>query len=214
MKTCFRKESYSSKNDQPIAIAIAIVDVVVVSISMTRLGDFWKFLATNAFSRVAQKDCWLLGYFENNQLTAADIIWATFKNNWETFIIQHLVTLVSMQIDEMSFENKMPDSTLKLVGRSVGPASWLSTMLLLTEASTPVWPVANLLTFYARRGFTRLATDVEISSPYFPKSSPKSSHTAVLLKKFTFSKLAQKSQKIGCLNICRQEHFKNCPRTF
>ena len=25
-----------------------------------------------------------------------------------------------MQIDEMSFENKMPDSTLKLVGRSVG----------------------------------------------------------------------------------------------
>ena len=36
--------------------------------SVTRLGDFWKFLALNLFSKVAQKDFWLLGYFEKDQL--------------------------------------------------------------------------------------------------------------------------------------------------
>ena len=39
------------------------------TISVTRFGDFWKSLATNFLSKVAQqKDCWLLGYFENDQL--------------------------------------------------------------------------------------------------------------------------------------------------
>ena len=36
--------------------------------SVTRLADFWKFLATNLLSKVAQNDCSLLGYFENDQL--------------------------------------------------------------------------------------------------------------------------------------------------
>ena len=36
--------------------------------SVTRLGDLWKFLTTNSLSEVAQKDCWLLGYFKNDQL--------------------------------------------------------------------------------------------------------------------------------------------------
>ena len=36
--------------------------------NVTRLGDFWKFFATNSLSKVAQKDCWLVGYLENNQL--------------------------------------------------------------------------------------------------------------------------------------------------
>ena len=36
--------------------------------SVTRLGDFWKFLGTNSFSIEAQKDCWLLGYLEKDQL--------------------------------------------------------------------------------------------------------------------------------------------------
>ena len=35
--------------------------------SVTRLGDFWKFLATNSPSKVAQKDCWILRYFEKDQ---------------------------------------------------------------------------------------------------------------------------------------------------
>ena len=33
-----------------------------------QIGRFWKFLATNSFSKVPQKDCWLLGFIENDQL--------------------------------------------------------------------------------------------------------------------------------------------------
>ena len=36
--------------------------------SVTRLGDIWKVLATNFLSKIAQKDFWLLGYFDKNQL--------------------------------------------------------------------------------------------------------------------------------------------------
>ena len=36
--------------------------------SVTRLGDSWKFLVTNLLTKVAQKDYWLLGYFEKDQL--------------------------------------------------------------------------------------------------------------------------------------------------
>ena len=36
--------------------------------SVTRLGDFWKFLHTNLLTNVAIKDCWLLGYFEKVEL--------------------------------------------------------------------------------------------------------------------------------------------------
>ena len=36
--------------------------------SVTKLGDFWKFLTTNSVTKVAQKDCWLMCYFEKDQL--------------------------------------------------------------------------------------------------------------------------------------------------
>ena len=42
--------------------------------SVTRLGDFLKFLATNFLSKVAKTDFWLSGYFEINVQTAVDII--------------------------------------------------------------------------------------------------------------------------------------------
>ena len=34
---------------------------------VTRLGYFWKFLAIISLTKVAQKDIWLLGYFEKEQ---------------------------------------------------------------------------------------------------------------------------------------------------
>ena len=43
-----------------------LVDVGFQS-SVTRLGDFLKFLATNLFTKVTQK-CLLLGYFDKDQL--------------------------------------------------------------------------------------------------------------------------------------------------
>ena len=67
-----------------------------VGASVTRLGDFWKFLATNSLTKVAQKiiDFWAFWKRSIDVKTAEDIIWATFENIWATFLIQHLVTLV------------------------------------------------------------------------------------------------------------------------
>ena len=39
-----------------------------LTISVTRLGDFWKLLATNLPTKIAQKDGWLLGYFEKDRV--------------------------------------------------------------------------------------------------------------------------------------------------
>ena len=50
------------------------------------LGDFWKFLATNLFAKVSQKDCWLLGYFEKDHLnTAVDIFWQLVEKHLGDF---------------------------------------------------------------------------------------------------------------------------------
>ena len=38
-------------------IFLVIHESKMVTASATRLGDFWKFLATNSPSKVAQKDC-------------------------------------------------------------------------------------------------------------------------------------------------------------
>ena len=64
--------------------------------SVTRLGDFWKFLATNLLTKVAQKHWWLLGLFWKGYLnvkTAVAYIWVTYGNFWATFLLQYLVTL-------------------------------------------------------------------------------------------------------------------------
>ena len=52
--------------------------------SVTKLGDFWKFLSTNLFTKVAQKDWWLLGYFEID-LFMLKLPWMLFWQHWEIF---------------------------------------------------------------------------------------------------------------------------------
>ena len=50
-----------------------------VASSVTRLGDFWKFLATNSLTKLAQKDCWLLGL-----LIKVKLLWILFRQLLET----------------------------------------------------------------------------------------------------------------------------------
>ena len=65
-------------------------------ISVTKLGQFEKVMATNFLTEVAQV-CWLflsiMENYNNRETTAAD----TFANNWATFF-HHLVTLTSMPL--------------------------------------------------------------------------------------------------------------------
>ena len=71
-----------------------LVDVGFQS-SVTRLGDFLKFLATNLFTKVTQK-CLLLGYFDKDQLMWK-LLWIFLGNSWKhlgNFLPQQLVTLV------------------------------------------------------------------------------------------------------------------------
>ena len=55
---------------------------------MTRLGDFWKFLATKFLAKEAQIICNFLGYFEiphSHVKTALATFWATFGKFRATF---------------------------------------------------------------------------------------------------------------------------------
>ena len=52
--------------------------------SVTRLGDFWKFLSTNLLTKVAQKVWWLLGFFEIDQFMQK-LLWIWFRQLMETF---------------------------------------------------------------------------------------------------------------------------------
>ena len=57
--------------------------------SVTRLGDFWKFLGTNLLSKVAIKDCRLFGLFwklSHNVKTAVVSILVTFGKIWDIFL--------------------------------------------------------------------------------------------------------------------------------
>ena len=63
-----------------------------------QIGRFWKFSATNSLSKVAQKDCRFLGYFEKAQLMSK-LRWIYFRQLVEPlgkFLPQHLVTLEPM----------------------------------------------------------------------------------------------------------------------
>ena len=54
--------------------------------SVTRLGDFWKFLVTNFITRVAKMFGDLLGYFERFlSKSAVKTFWAIFGKNWAPF---------------------------------------------------------------------------------------------------------------------------------
>ena len=63
--------------------------------SVTRLGDFWKFLVTNYLSKVAQMfgDFWgILKTLLFNHCSGFFL--GNFRKNWATFLIHYLVTLV------------------------------------------------------------------------------------------------------------------------
>ena len=63
---------------------------------VTRLGNFWKFLAQNLNSKVAKMFVDFLCYFEkHNSLlkTAVAAFWDNFWKNLGYFLFQHLVTL-------------------------------------------------------------------------------------------------------------------------
>ena len=63
--------------------------------SVTRLGDFWKFLAKVLPTKVDQKHKWHFGLFWKRAIyvkTAVASILATFGNIWATFLFQYLVT--------------------------------------------------------------------------------------------------------------------------
>ena len=63
---------------------------------VTRLGNFWKFLAQNLNSKVAKMFVDFLCYFEkHNSLlkTAVATFWDNFWKNLGYFLFQHLVTL-------------------------------------------------------------------------------------------------------------------------
>ena len=56
--------------------------------SVTRLGNFWKFLSANLLTKVAQKYWCLSGYFEIDQFmykTDVEIDSTTFGNIWQLF---------------------------------------------------------------------------------------------------------------------------------
>ena len=52
---------------------LRFIKIVKLNSNVTRLGDFWKFWATNLLIKVARKEGWLLGYFEKDLKTAVDI---------------------------------------------------------------------------------------------------------------------------------------------
>ena len=74
-------------------------------ISVTRLGDFYKFLTTNCPTKVAQIFWWLFGPFCNN----VTIMWkvsgyflGNFRGKLVNFIFHHLVTLKELQASSCS----------------------------------------------------------------------------------------------------------------
>ena len=78
-------------------------------ISVTILGDFLKFLSTNLLTKVAQKDCRLLGSVWNRSIyvkSAVDI--------WATFLLQHLVTLKPVHDLGSFVPKKFSDRCLRL----------------------------------------------------------------------------------------------------
>ena len=63
--------------------------------SVTRLGDFWKFLVTTFLTKIYQKIGNFLGYFvkPNSLLKAAAATFWAFLVTLGYFLVQHLVTL-------------------------------------------------------------------------------------------------------------------------
>ena len=76
-----------------------------VNTSLTRLGDFWKFLVSNYLSKVAQmfSDFWGIWKHHFYVKTALVTFLGNFRKNWATFLIHYLVTLAGNQPISFSF---------------------------------------------------------------------------------------------------------------
>ena len=67
--------------------------------SETRLGDFWKFLATKFLVKISEIISYFLGYFEKPYSyvkSAVATSWVTFWKHLGYFLLQHLVRLLAL----------------------------------------------------------------------------------------------------------------------
>ena len=74
-------------------------DEMCVAVNETRLDDFWKFLAKNLLTKVAQKRLVAFGLFRKGPLyvnTTFLSICANLATISATFLFQYLVTLVAV----------------------------------------------------------------------------------------------------------------------
>ena len=103
-------------------IVVSLVLMLVVSV--TRLGDFWKFLATKFLAIEAQMIVNFLGYYGKPHAyvkTALASFWATFGKN----LLQHLVSLPALFVLTYT---KWCDATLSFLtllkpwGDTLGPS--------------------------------------------------------------------------------------------
>ena len=68
-------------------------------ISVTRLGKFWKFLATNLLAKVVQKHCRLLkkvNYCKICRQLLVIVVWQLLETFGQLLNPQHLVTLIML----------------------------------------------------------------------------------------------------------------------
>ena len=82
---------------------------------MTRLSDFWKFLATNLLTKVAEND-WAILNRSIQVKTAVDIILANFGNIYATFfsnIWSHWAS-ADAEIRTIKFVHKSIESNFQL----------------------------------------------------------------------------------------------------
>ena len=76
------------------------IEKVRSELSVTRLGDFWNFLATNFVTKVAQMFCNFMGSCKNHYFLsqAAWQLFGQLLKNLDYFLFQYLVILVLMHV--------------------------------------------------------------------------------------------------------------------
>ena len=82
---------------------------MVREFSVTRLGDFWKFLVTKFGTKEAQKIANILGYFVKPHLYVKNVV-AIFVQFWRHlgyFLLQLLITLVEMSLQSFTIRCRL-----------------------------------------------------------------------------------------------------------
>ena len=59
--------------------------LLLLKVSVTRMGEIWMFLSTNYVTKVAQAFYVYLGYFQTNNYLCKTISGQLFRNYWATF---------------------------------------------------------------------------------------------------------------------------------